>query len=178
MFFWNLLREVSAYFREVSAYFRGVRAYFREVSAYFRLETSFQNFKTSFEKFGAIMATGGLQKYLTNGPYSLLESPGTQPIKKRPVESQRRQDDNKNEIFTFWGGGAWGTERKIAPKTLFFHGKRHDNKILKVQILLSKNFVVIAQAPREVLEIPSSSKHFTCNYFCRESANRALAIVF
>ena len=28
-----------------------------------------------------------------------------------------------------------------------FRGKRHDNKILKVQILLSRNFVVIAQAP-------------------------------
>ena len=29
-----------------------------------------------------------------------------------------------------------------------FRGKRHDNKILKVQILLSRNFVVIAQAPK------------------------------
>ena len=29
----------------------------------------------------------------------------------------------------------------------FFRGKRHDNKILKMQILLSRNFVVIAQAP-------------------------------
>ena len=28
-----------------------------------------------------------------------------------------------------------------------FHGKRHDNKILKVNILLSKYFVVMAQAP-------------------------------
>ena len=34
-------------------------------------------------------------------------------------------------------------------KTLFFffRGERHDNKILKVQIRLSRNFVVIAQAP-------------------------------
>ena len=29
-----------------------------------------------------------------------------------------------------------------------FRGKRHDNKILKVKILLSRNFVVMAQAPR------------------------------
>ena len=31
---------------------------------------------------------------------------------------------------------------------LFFLGKRHDNKILKVQILLSRNFVVMVQAPK------------------------------
>ena len=29
-----------------------------------------------------------------------------------------------------------------------FRWKRHNNKILKVQILLSRNFVVIAQAPK------------------------------
>ena len=32
-------------------------------------------------------------------------------------------------------------------KNAIFRGKRHDNKISKVQILLSRNFVVIAQAP-------------------------------
>ena len=37
------------------------------------------------------------------------------------------------------------------PKTLFSLGKRHDNKILKVQILLSRIFVVIAQAPKSAL---------------------------
>ena len=36
--------------------------------------------------------------------------------------------------------------RKIVQNTIL-HGKRHDNKILKVKILLSRNFVVIAQAP-------------------------------
>ena len=44
------------------------------------------------------------------------------------------------------GVGRGGRE-EICPKTLFFRGIRHDNKILKVQILLSRNFVVIAQAP-------------------------------
>ena len=39
-----------------------------------------------------------------------------------------------------------GAERKIVQKRCF-RGKRHNNKILKVQILLSRNFVVIAQAP-------------------------------
>ena len=28
-----------------------------------------------------------------------------------------------------------------------FHGKRHDNKILQVKILLSRKFVVMVQAP-------------------------------
>ena len=40
-----------------------------------------------------------------------------------------------------------GAERKIGQNAVF-HGKRHENKILKVQILLSRNFVVIAQAPK------------------------------
>ena len=39
-----------------------------------------------------------------------------------------------------------GSERKIVQNAVF-RGKRHDNKISKVQILLSRNFVVIAQAP-------------------------------
>ena len=42
-----------------------------------------------------------------------------------------------------WAGGQGGKLSKM----LFFHGKRHDNKILKVKILLSRNFVVMAQAP-------------------------------
>ena len=40
-----------------------------------------------------------------------------------------------------------GAERKIVQNAVFL-GKRHDNKILKVQILLSRNFVVMAQAPK------------------------------
>ena len=45
-----------------------------------------------------------------------------------------------------------GAERKIAQNAIF-RGKRHDNKILKVNILLSRNFVVMAQAPKLVYEI-------------------------
>ena len=48
--------------------------------------------------------------------------------------------------FSLFEGGGHGVERKIAQNTVF-RGKRHDNEILKVQILLSRNFVVIAQAP-------------------------------
>ena len=38
-----------------------------------------------------------------------------------------------------------GAGRKIVQNAIF-HGKRHDNKILKVKILLSNIFVVMAQA--------------------------------
>ena len=40
-------------------------------------------------------------------------------------------------------------ERRIVQKRCFFFfvAKRHDNQILKVLILLSRNFVVIAEAP-------------------------------
>ena len=58
---------------------------------------------------------------------------------------QRQQDDNENKIALLRGGHG-GQTGKLS-KTLFSHGKRHDNKISKVQILLSRNFVVIAQAP-------------------------------
>ena len=59
--------------------------------------------------------------------------------------SQRRRDDNNNKICTFEGGGPWG-QRGQSSKNAVFRGKRHDNQILKVQIVLSRNFVVIAQA--------------------------------
>ena len=48
--------------------------------------------------------------------------------------------------FALLRGWALGAERKIVQKRCFC-GKRHDNKNLKVQIILSRNFVLIAQAP-------------------------------
>ena len=60
--------------------------------------------------------------------------------------NQRQRDDNKNKTCTFEGGGLW-EQRGKSSKNAAFRGKRHDNKILKVQILLSRNFVVMAQAP-------------------------------
>ena len=59
---------------------------------------------------------------------------------------QRKRDDNKNKICVFQGGGQGGEEGKIVQNAVF-RGKRHDNKILKVNILLSRNFVFMAQAP-------------------------------
>ena len=49
--------------------------------------------------------------------------------------------------FAVLKGGKLGAERKIVPNAVF-RGKRHDNKILKVQISLSRNIVVIVQAPK------------------------------
>ena len=48
--------------------------------------------------------------------------------------------------------GPWGQRGKSFENAVF-RGKRHDNNILKVQILLSRNFVVIAQAPRNLSQI-------------------------
>ena len=74
-------------------------------------------------------------------------------------KDQRRRDDNKSKIFGFWGGRALGAERKIVQNAVFFRGKRHDNKILKVHILLSRHFVVIAQAPKGKKTIEKSKAH-------------------
>ena len=62
---------------------------------------------------------------------------------------QRKRDDNKNKICAFQGGVGGGAGRKIVQNAIF-HGKRHDNKILKVKMLLSRNFVVMAQAPNHI----------------------------
>ena len=62
-------------------------------------------------------------------------------------KSQRQRDDNKNKICAFEGGGPRGQRGKLS-KNAVFRGKRHHNKIIKVNILLSRNFVVVAQAPK------------------------------
>ena len=69
-------------------------------------------------------------------------------LRDHPQESQRKRDDNKNKICAFQGGLSRGAGRKIVQNAIF-HGKRHDNKILKVKFLLSRKFVVMAQAPRK-----------------------------
>ena len=51
-----------------------------------------------------------------------------------------------------------GADRKIVQNAIF-RGKRHDNKILKVEILLSRNFVVMAQAPRKCTRNAHGSVH-------------------
>ena len=49
--------------------------------------------------------------------------------------------------FALLRGVGLGGREENRPKNTAFHGKCHDKQILKVQILLSRNFVVIAQAP-------------------------------
>ena len=60
---------------------------------------------------------------------------------------QRRWDDNKNKTCTFEGGGPWGQRGKLS-KNAVFEGNATTIKSLKVQILSSRNVVVIAQAPK------------------------------
>ena len=60
---------------------------------------------------------------------------------------QRKRDDNKNKILRFSGGGVGREAGRKSVQNAIFHGKRHDKKILKIKILLSRNFVVMAHAP-------------------------------
>ena len=66
----------------------------------------------------------------------------------RKTISQRESETTIKIKFAFFRGGwAGGAERKIVQNDFIFRGKRHDNIILKVKIVLSRNFVVMAQAP-------------------------------
>ena len=69
-------------------------------------------------------------------------------VEKMPLNILRDGETTIKIKFSVFegGGGGVGAERKTV-QNVAFHSKRHDNKILKSQILLSKHFVVIAQAP-------------------------------
>ena len=76
--------------------------------------------------------------------FPTLQAPA-QPRNRPNSETVRQQ--KKVQSALLMGVGLGGREEN-RPKTLFFFsGKHHDNQILKVHILLSRNFVVIAQAP-------------------------------
>ena len=62
----------------------------------------------------------------------------------------QRRRDNKNKTCVFRGG--WGQRGKSSQNAVFLE-QRHDNNILKVQITLLRNFVVIAQSPRDITEV-------------------------
>ena len=70
----------------------------------------------------------------------------------------------KIKFSLFRGGLGRGAGRKIVQNTIF-HGKRHDNKILKVKSLLSRNFVVMAQGRRLLLGAPPHLALFWCLFF-------------
>ena len=60
---------------------------------------------------------------------------------QKTIDTQRRRDDNKNRIFIFERGGGTGDREETLSKTLcFFCGKRHDKKVLKVQIFIVEKF--------------------------------------
>ena len=63
-----------------------------------------------------------------------------------PLWLRESETTIKIKFALFRGGGQGGREENC-PKRYFFRGKRHDNKILKVKMLLSRIFVVMAQAP-------------------------------
>ena len=58
------------------------------------------------------------------------------------TKNQRQRDDNKNKICAFEGGGPWGRRGESSKNAVFFfsRGKRHDNKILKVQFVFVEKF--------------------------------------
>ena len=78
---------------------------------------------------------------------------GYEPIfKELPCEPHSQSETAGTTIkikISLLRGGGLGGRRGKSSKNACFRGKRHDNKILKVQILLSRNFVVIAQAPSD-----------------------------
>ena len=80
---------------------------------------------------------------------------------KRPISDWKPENIEDGEMtikitFAILRGGALGKfEGKSSENTVFL-GKRHDNKILKVRILLSRIFVVITQAPK----LPENSQEF------------------
>ena len=65
----------------------------------------------------------------------------------------------KIKFSLFEGGGALGAERKVGQNAFFSWEKCHDNEILKVQILLSRTLVVIAQAP--IFNLSTKRAEFT-----------------
>ena len=80
---------------------------------------------------------------------SLQQGPATTPANYVPDASIRENETTIKIKFALFRGGGWGWaggREENCPKR-YFHGKRHDNKILKVKILLSRSFVVMAQAP-------------------------------
>ena len=58
-------------------------------------------------------------------------------------------------MCVFEWGSNWGQRGKSSPNAAFL-GKCHDNKMLKVQILLSRNLVVIAQVPIVAIDCAST----------------------
>ena len=70
----------------------------------------------------------------------------------------------KIEFALFRGVGS-GAERTIVQNAIF-HAKCHDNKIMKLNILLSRNFVVMAQAPKIIYVLVRDGETTIKNKMC------------
>ena len=67
--------------------------------------------------------------------------------KKKTMTMFRESEATIKIKFALFKGGVGRGAGRIIVQNAIFHGKRDDNKSLKVKILLSRNFVVMAQAP-------------------------------
>ena len=77
------------------------------------------------------------------------------------------RDSETTIKFALLKGGGLGAERNIV-QIAAFRGKRRDNKILKLQILLSRNFVAITQPPRFwCAKIQARKKNPNLNFWVR-----------
>ena len=86
--------------------------------------------------------------WVVGGSSCLLEWFRKGPLKRGQKSTFFRESETTIKIkFAFSGVGGQGGREENCPKRYLFVGKRHDNNILKVNILLSRNFVVMAQAP-------------------------------
>ena len=84
---------------------------------------------------------------LGHSPVEFLQDTRTQNTFQNYSRFVRESETTiKIKFAIFRGGLGRGAGRKIVQNAIF-HGNRHDNKILKVKFLLSRNFVVMAQAP-------------------------------
>ena len=64
-----------------------------------------------------------------------------------------RDGERTIKICVFFDGGEHGGREENRPQNAVFLGERQDTKILKLQILLSRTFVVIAQAPKYIFSV-------------------------
>ena len=83
---------------------------------------------------------------------------GSRQLSQRLKFREKKDRESETTIkikFAFFRGGGQGGREGNCPNH-YFCGKFLDNKSLKVKILLSRNFAVMAQAPKKA----HKHKHF------------------
>ena len=69
-------------------------------------------------------------------------------VLRRALRRFRESETTIKIKFALFRGGGQGGREENCQKNAIFHGKRHDNIILNVKLLLSRNFVVMRRALR------------------------------